>query len=163
ARFLPFREQQAALHRAEVIEEQNAIEVIDLVLDGARLVAFRLSAKLCAVAVQRFDDHVRMAFDVAEDVGYRQAAFFRSLALAAADRDFVILDVDHFPYDPARREDLVAALERREQLLVLLLLAALRADENEVKDRDEQSDLDYERRRPRPTRAGGGERPQGKC
>jgi hypothetical protein len=39
----------------------------------------------------------------------------------------------------------VAALQRGEQLFVLLLLAALRADQQKVEDRDEQGDLDDER------------------
>src|SRR2546425_2002267 len=83
------------------------------------------------------------------------------LGLAAADRDFVVLDVHDFTDDPARREDLVAALQRLEECVVFLALAALRADKNEVEDCDEQTDLNDERTRSRPTRAGWGEQQQG--
>src|SRR5688572_32932965 len=64
AGFLPLGQQQIALHGTQVIEKQNAVEVIDLVLDRARLVAVRLDAELAAVAVERLDHDPRRTLDI---------------------------------------------------------------------------------------------------
>src|SRR5947207_8018724 len=65
----------------------------------------------------------------------------RGRALAGDD----LLDVHDLADDPAEGDDLVAALDRAQRLLVLLLLLRLRADEEEVEDRQDQRHLDEER------------------
>src|SRR5215207_4868964 len=57
-----------------------------------------------------------------------------------------LLDVDHLADDPAEGDDLIAALDRAQRRLVLPLLLRLRADEEEVEDREDQRHLDQERR-----------------
>ena len=89
------------------------------------------------------------------------AAQDHELGFAAADRDLIVLDVHDLAHDTARGHHLIAALQRREQLLVLLRLAALRPDQQEIEDRDEQPDLNDEGARPRPTRTGGRDQEQG--
>jgi hypothetical protein len=51
--------------------------------------------------------------------------------------------------DAARRHDLIAALQGRQQLAVLLLLAALWLTRQEVEDRENRSDLEHEGDQPR--------------
>src|SRR5215213_9487324 len=63
---------------------------------------------------------------------------------AFARRDF--LDVDHLADDPTEGDDLIAALDRTQGILVLPLLLRLWADEEEVEDREDQRHLDQERR-----------------
>src|SRR5213594_1866052 len=79
ARLLPFREQQAALHGAQVIEKQNAVEVVDLVLNGARLVAVRFDTGTLSFLIERLDDDAKGARDVAEDLRDRQAPLLGGL------------------------------------------------------------------------------------
>src|SRR3989441_19741 len=61
--------------------------------------------------------------------------------LPALHRDFVVLQMHDLADDPPRGDDAIAALQRREQLPVPLLLPALRADQHEVEDRDQGADL----------------------
>src|SRR6266571_1686197 len=73
AGLLPLRDQQMTLHGAQVIEEQDAIEVIDFVLRGARLEAGELDRVRLAVAVERCDGNGERALHIAVDVGNREA------------------------------------------------------------------------------------------
>src|SRR6266568_4449526 len=78
--------------------------------------------------------------------------------LAALHGDLVVLQVHDIADDTARGHDLVAALQRREQLAVALLLLALGADQHDVEDRDERGDLNQENGEPaRGVLARGGE------
>src|SRR5438309_2233628 len=91
------------------------------------------------------------------------AARHEELRFAAPHGDLVVLDVYHLADDASRRDDLVAALERGEELFVLRLLPALRPDQEEVEDRDEGPDLEHEDREPAArvlTGGGEGEREQ---
>src|SRR5712692_2661473 len=75
---------------------------------------------------------------------------------AALDGDAVVLDVLHLPDQAAAGGDLVALLERREQLLVLLPGLALRADDQEIEDGADGRDLqDQDREAAATARAGG--------
>src|SRR5215203_596344 len=65
----------------------------------------------------------------------------RGGALARHD----LLDVNHLADDPAEGDDLIAALDRAQRLLVLSLLLLLRTDEKEVEDREDQRHLDQKR------------------
>src|SRR5206468_9570671 len=84
ARLLPFGDEEAALHGAQVVEEQDAVEVVDLVLDRAGLVAAHLGAVPLAVPVQRLDHHAHRPLDVAEDLRDREAPLLPDLGFGAA-------------------------------------------------------------------------------
>src|SRR5438132_1374372 len=102
---LPFGQQQAALHGAEMVEEQHAVEVIDLVLHGPRLEARKLGAVGPPVAVQGFERHAEGALHLAVDIGNRETALFSRLALVRGRDDprvdedqgwgIVLADVHH--------------------------------------------------------------------
>src|SRR6266542_1568849 len=87
AGLLPLGEQQASLHGAQVVEEQHAIQVVDLVLHRPRLVAGHIDAVRPPVAVQRLERHVERALHLAEDLGDRETAFFSGLDVVAGFRD----------------------------------------------------------------------------
>src|SRR6266850_6393964 len=72
AGFLPLRQQQIALHRAEMIEKEYAIQMIDLVLNRAGLVARGLGADFLSLHIERLDHDARRPRDVAENIGNRQ-------------------------------------------------------------------------------------------
>src|SRR5687768_1369485 len=80
----------------------------------------------------------------------RLRRFDRDLILHRARRGSLaggqLLDVHHLAHDPAERDDLIAALDGAQRRFVLLPLLGLRADEEEVEDRQDQRDLDQERR-----------------
>src|SRR5712691_4964897 len=101
ARLLPFGDEEAALYGAEVVEEEDAVEVVDLVLDGAGLVAAHFGAVGAAVPVRRLDHNPLRPFDVAEDFRDREAAFLGDLDFGAA------LD-DHGVDEHQRRRVLLA-------------------------------------------------------
>src|SRR5437879_1597459 len=84
ARLLPFGHEEAAFHGAQVVEEEDTVEVVDLVLDGAGLIAAHFGAGGTAVAVERLDHHALRSFDVAEDLRDREAPFLGDLDLGAA-------------------------------------------------------------------------------
>ena len=58
--------------------------MVDLVLDGAGLIAAHFGAGGTAVAVERLDHHALRSFDVAEDLRDREAPFLGDLDLGAA-------------------------------------------------------------------------------
>src|SRR5260370_40403271 len=67
-----------------MIEEQNAVQVIDLVLNRARLVAACLDARAVSVSIEGFDDDLGGAGHFAEDLGNREASLLGRLRLVAA-------------------------------------------------------------------------------
>src|SRR5690242_11748449 len=71
----PFGHQRRALDRGEMIEEQYAVEVVDLVLNGPGLVAGDLQGIRLAVAIERLERDVHRAIDFGEDVGDGEAPF----------------------------------------------------------------------------------------
>src|SRR5512138_1944689 len=74
----------------------------------------------------------------------RDLIFHRARRRAFAGHGF--LDVHHLADDPAEGDDLIATTDPAQRLLVLLLLLRLRADEEEVEDRQDQRHLDEEGR-----------------
>src|SRR3546814_5989272 len=71
----------------QVVDEQLAVEMIDLVMDAGRQQVVDLEHERLAVAVQRLDLDAVGAGNVGEDAGDRQAAFlvFAQLLGAVAD------------------------------------------------------------------------------
>src|SRR5918999_6043556 len=61
--------------QAQVIEEENSIEVVDLVLNGSGSKSGRLLAVLGAVGILGFDHHPLGPGYVAVDLGNGEAAF----------------------------------------------------------------------------------------
>jgi hypothetical protein len=73
----------------DVVGEEDAVEVIDLVLEDAREPAFGLDADLFAMRVARFDGDGRGAGHVvADDTGDAEAAFGPQDGVVAALDDF---------------------------------------------------------------------------
>src|SRR2546425_1439302 len=70
-----------------MIEEQHAVEMVDLVLDGARLVPGDGDAIRAAVAVERLELDLARTLHVAEDLGNGEAAFLRGFRLGARGQD----------------------------------------------------------------------------
>src|SRR5687768_3048006 len=97
---LPLRDRGASLEKAEVVEEQLAVQMIDLVLQAAREQVRRVELEGLAVAVQRANGDARGAVDVAEDLGDRETPLFSAGGafgvddLGVHDHDRVVLDVD---------------------------------------------------------------------
>ena len=84
-----------------MVEEQHAVEVIDLVLHGPRLEARQLGAVGPAVAVQGFERHGEGALDITVDIGDGETALLR-LRLAGTFDDLgideherLLVDLDH--------------------------------------------------------------------
>src|SRR2546429_1730598 len=67
-----------------MIEKEDAVEVVDLVLDRARLVALRFDAEPLAAPIQRFHDDACGSLHITEDVGNGEAALLGRLFLLAA-------------------------------------------------------------------------------
>src|ERR1700716_3683526 len=57
----------------EPVGEENAVEVVDLVLDRARQQRITLDLHRLAVAVEPARNHLHVAFDLAHIAGYREA------------------------------------------------------------------------------------------
>ena len=70
--------------RDRAVEDQDAVEVVDLVLDHARLEPGRLDDERRPVLVLRAHAHVDRALDLDADAGQRQAALLQRLDLVAA-------------------------------------------------------------------------------
>src|SRR5688572_21044290 len=84
AQLLPLLERRAPLEQPEIVDEQLAVQVIDLVLEAARQQLGRVELDRFPLAVLRLDDDAHRALDVGVDVGNRQATLFaplRSLAM----------------------------------------------------------------------------------
>src|SRR5437868_13728723 len=75
--FLPLRHRRPALECAQVIDEELAVEVVDLVLKTASEELGPGCFVLDAVLVGGADGHATGAVDIAIDVGYRETALFR--------------------------------------------------------------------------------------
>ena len=66
-----------------MVDEQNAVEMVDLVLQAGGEQPFGLDLLRLAVAVEIFDAHRGRALDFGIVVGDRQAAFLVDRALVA--------------------------------------------------------------------------------
>src|ERR671910_40114 len=75
--FLDFLAHALALHLRQVIDEQAAVEVIDLVLHADREQSFEIALERLAVAAQRAHADARGAFHFVVIAGHRQAALLR--------------------------------------------------------------------------------------
>jgi hypothetical protein len=108
---LPAREEDLPLHEPEVVEEQNAVEVIQLVLDGAGDEAVNFQPIGLAVAIQGLEHDAIGSGHIAEDLRNRQTALFGGGASLRLDdhrvdhREALALRVDHG--DAPRHPDLV--------------------------------------------------------
>ena len=69
-------ERHTTLERAQVVEEDDPIEVIDLVLDRDREQSIRLELELLAVAIERLDDDLIRALDLLVGARDAQAPLF---------------------------------------------------------------------------------------
>src|SRR6185437_4182556 len=100
-RLLPLRERGAALHETQVIDEQPAVQMVDLVLQTPREQVVGVHLERFPVAILRPDDHAHRALDVSVNVGNRQAAFFAFLLAFGVDDlgidhdERILVDVDH--------------------------------------------------------------------
>src|SRR5688500_1110030 len=98
---LPLRERRAPLEKAEVVEEQLAVQVIDLVLQAASEEIGGLEFERLAIAIERSHRNARRAIDVAEHFRDREATFLApggALAdddLWVHDDDRAVVEVDH--------------------------------------------------------------------
>src|ERR1700679_2033423 len=70
---------QVALEHTKVRDEEDAVEVIDFVAEGAREQAFAAAFELGARRVLRADSDILRTFDVATKTWEREAAFFFAL------------------------------------------------------------------------------------
>src|SRR5918993_1566403 len=73
----PLGKEHLPLDQAEMVKEKYAIEMIDLVLYGARHEAGGFLAKQGAVGVERLDDDSFGPADIRVNLGNGEAAFFR--------------------------------------------------------------------------------------
>src|SRR5262249_18843853 len=71
---LALRDVEAALEPADPIDEQLAVEVVDLVLEAHRLEPLRADLDLLAVEIQRAQEHALRALHLRLEVGYREAS-----------------------------------------------------------------------------------------
>src|SRR5437667_6392432 len=76
-----------ALVARGAVEDEHAVEVVDLVLDDARLEPAGLDLDRLAVLVARADADVDRALDVDDHAGQRQAPLLHDLGLLAAPLD----------------------------------------------------------------------------
>src|SRR5207245_10524892 len=72
----PLGEEQSPFHRAQMVEEEDAVQVIDLVLRRPRFETGELDLVKAAVAIERLDGHAEATLHLAVDIGDREAAFF---------------------------------------------------------------------------------------
>src|SRR5438270_5611409 len=75
--FFPLRHRRPALERAQVVDEELAVEVVDLVLEAASEELGPGRLVLGAVLVGGANGHATGAVDIAIDVGYRETPLFR--------------------------------------------------------------------------------------
>src|ERR1043166_511659 len=110
--FLPeARREQLAFQSAEVVEEEDAVEVVDLVLDRAGEQSARLPAVAQPVAAGRLEDDSLGALHFAVEIGNREAALLGAGAPLGRD-DLGVhhgqpLALDPHHRDPLRDPDLV--------------------------------------------------------
>ena len=76
---LDFALDQVALQHAQMLDEENAVEVIDFMAEGAGQEVFSTDFKGFALGVLRFDGYKLWAEDVPAETGDGEAAFFFAL------------------------------------------------------------------------------------
>src|SRR5437763_2241368 len=96
---LPLREGRGAFEHAQVVEEQPAVEMVDLVLEAACEQLGRFDLILVALEVRRAHDDVLGALDVGVDVGDRETALFSFLLRAAPLHDLGVDDDERLAVD----------------------------------------------------------------
>src|SRR6266849_6493183 len=74
-----FAPDQVALQHAEMLDEENAVEVVDFMAEGAGEEVFATDFKKFALGVLRLDSDKLRAQDVATEAGNRKATFFFAL------------------------------------------------------------------------------------
>src|SRR6266849_7708347 len=80
---------QVALQNAQMLDEEDAVEMIDLVAEGAREKVFPANLEAIAFGVLRFYGDELRANDIAAKAGNGEAAFFFALFAFGVD-DFRI-------------------------------------------------------------------------
>src|SRR5690606_22644301 len=73
------------LEPRQMIDEDLAVEVVDLMLDAGREQTGRLELERAAVAVERAHAHAPRAHDRLEDARHRQASFLHDLLAVGLD------------------------------------------------------------------------------
>src|SRR5689334_14045128 len=95
----PLRERRSSLQKAEIVDEQLSVQVIDLVLQTAREEVSRLELKRLTIAVERANGHARGPLHVAENLRNREAALIGLRGplghhdLGVHDDDRTVLDI----------------------------------------------------------------------
>ena len=75
---------ELALERAEVVDEELAVEVVNFVLEGAGVKTFARSFEGLAIQANGLDFDPSVALDVAEQVGKTQTALLADLLALVA-------------------------------------------------------------------------------
>jgi hypothetical protein len=75
---LPLLHEQSTLEWAHVVNEEYAIEMVDLVLDSTRAEVRRLNGDAVVVGRRRLDHDAPRPVDIGEDLGNREAALLTS-------------------------------------------------------------------------------------
>src|SRR5687768_4298383 len=91
ALLLPLLERGSPLEEAEVVDEELAVQMIDLVLKAPREQFVGIDLDRLSLTVLRLDDDAHRALDVGIDVWNREAALF-ALLRSFAQQDFRIDD-----------------------------------------------------------------------
>src|SRR5688572_7457799 len=81
----PSREQHPTLEQAEMVEEENAVQMVDLVLDGAGLETGRFLPVAGPILIERLDDDALRTGDVSVDLRNREAALLSRRATLGLD------------------------------------------------------------------------------
>src|SRR6266704_2633375 len=85
AQRLDSAEDEPPLHASQPVDEQDAVEVIHFVLNGAREKAFRLDHALAAVAIEAAYRQRLRSRDGRVKAGHAEAAFFFELHALTMD------------------------------------------------------------------------------
>ena len=91
--FLDFATNQAFLDRAQVVDIENAVEMVDFMTETSGQQSLGLDDNLFTMNVLPTDDHLFGSNDSVGEVGYAQAAFFAFL-FPFGRHDFGIADRD---------------------------------------------------------------------
>src|SRR5688572_12053598 len=78
-RLLPLLEQQPAFERAQPVDEQDPVEVIDLVLQDASEQSLRFDATRAAIRILAFDHAAEWTLDNILQAGNAETAFLATL------------------------------------------------------------------------------------
>ena len=93
---------EVALEQAEVLQEQDAVEVVNLMTEGAREEFLASNLENLSPGVLRADGHKLRANDVSAEAGDREASFFFALFALRVDDFGVCQDDPGFRIFPRR-------------------------------------------------------------